>query len=220
VPVKITTELLRSWEACWSDEEIISRLGGRESVTPTEVATDEVIKLDDRLWVMCNCLGHLDPTVARLFAIESAELVAHLAGDEEDQVQYLGIMNKMRKIQLEMAPDDRPGARNAIWTIASIAGRDAGKKVEAWDAVRDAVWHAAKDTAKNTAWVAAWEATRSAARAASQAEIGEANDRGGPGQLTASRNTTWSELSEDHARVTAWYAEVRKAIARALKWLR
>ena len=159
MPVKITPALLRSWTACWSDEEIEIRFRKRKSVSITKVAADEVIKLDDRLWVMCRYLAHLDPTAARLFAIESAGLVAHLAGGEGDKARYFGLMNEMRQIQLEMAAEDRAGAFAAVWAVARDAARD-----EAWSSAKCAAWSALQGASRPQEWSAVWSAVDSTAR--------------------------------------------------------
>jgi len=123
--VKITAPLLRTWGACWTDEKIKTALAGRESVTPAEVAAAEYVSLDDRLWVLCRCLWHLDKKAERFFAIESASLVSHLAGDEDDQGIYLGLLNDLAQIENEVTPEGRDAARAA-----------------ARDAARDAAWAA------------------------------------------------------------------------------
>ncbi len=154
--MQITAKLLRSWDACWSDDDIATHLGTRKSFTPAEVAGDETIALADRLWVLCRCLGHLDETAARLYAIESAELVARLAGDEQEQEQYLGIMNELRQIQLEMPAENRADAWNATWDAA-------------WDAAWEAAWNATLDAARDAASAASSAAASAASRAASRA---------------------------------------------------
>src|SRR5262245_63739705 len=145
----ITPMLLREWNACWDDDRILDKAGGRAEVTPRDIANDDSISLDDRLWVLCRCLWYLDESAARGFAIESALLVAHLAGDEDDQAQYLGLMNRLLEIgdlpEPEMAP-----ARAAAWDAAWDAARAA-----AWDAAREAARDAASAAASDAAWARA-----------------------------------------------------------------
>lgn len=144
--VMITAELLRDWGACWPDSQIRERMGTRESVTPRDVAADESISLDDRLWVLCRSIWYLDEHAARMFAVESASLVVHLAGDEDDQAQYRGILNWLCEIE-DLPEDKRDVARVATW-------------VAAWDAARDAAWAAARAAAWTAARAAAWTAAR------------------------------------------------------------
>src|SRR5688572_19667708 len=123
----ITAQLLRSWGACWSDEQLALKFGSRTTVTPREVAADKTISLDDRLWVICKTLWYLDERSARYFAIETALTVAHLAGDEDDQAQFLGLMNEL------MCIEDLPvEQRDAAWDAAWDAARDAARAA-AWD---------------------------------------------------------------------------------------
>lgn len=112
----ITAKLLREWGACWDDQRIAAPLGDRKEVTPRDIADDNSISLDERLWVLGRTLWYLDENAARGFAIESASLVAHLAGDEDDQALYLGLLNEM--LQIEDLPE---GQRAAAW----YAARDA-----------------------------------------------------------------------------------------------
>lgn len=128
--MKITPELLHSWGIA------AHPLG--EGATPAQVAADESISLDDRLWVMANCLWHLDPTAARLFALECAESVAHLAGDEDDQAQFLGLCAEMREMAIAGVPDNDPR-----WAATRYATRYA-----TWDATRYATWDAARSAAR------------------------------------------------------------------------
>jgi hypothetical protein len=156
-PTKITAKLLRSWEACWSDEQIKTKLAGRKSVTAREIAADESVSLDDRLWVLCQLLAHLDESAAHLYAIESASLVAHLAGDEDDQAQYLSLLNSLHEIE-DLPVEQRGAARDAARGAAWDAARDAAR-----DAAGDAAWGAAWDAARGAAWDAALGAARGAA---------------------------------------------------------
>ena len=135
--MNITPALLRTWGACWTDNEIAAVFAGREHVTPREAASAESVSLDDRLWVVTKALWHVSERAARLYAIESTELVAHLAGDEDDQALFLGLMNEMRQIEFEISDH---AARDAARCTARRAARGA-----AWDAARDAAWDAAWD---------------------------------------------------------------------------
>jgi len=158
----ITKKLLKEWGACWSDEQIDTYLKSakRKSVSPRHVAQDTTISLDDRLWVLCKTLAHLSEPCARYFAIECAQTVAHLAGDEGDQAQYLGLLNQLCEIE-DLPEQDRDAARAAAWAAAWDAARAAALDV-AWAAARAA----ALDVAWDAAWAAAWAAARAAAWAA------------------------------------------------------
>ena len=129
----ITKNLLREWNACWRDDRIDAYLAGREGVSPREVAADEMISLNDRLWVIGKSLWYLDGSAARGFAIETALTVAHLAGDEYDQARFHGLINDMLQIE-----DQPPETRNAACAAACAAARAA-----AWADARAAAWDAA-----------------------------------------------------------------------------
>jgi hypothetical protein len=116
----ITAKLLREWSACWSDERIAAQLAGRAEVSPREVAADKSISLDDRMWVLCKALWYLDGSAARGFAIESAALVTHLAGDEDDQAQHAALLNRLLEIE-DLPADQRDAARAAAWAAARDA---------------------------------------------------------------------------------------------------
>jgi hypothetical protein len=156
----ITAQLLRSWSACWSDEQIRTRLGNRTEVTPREVAADTSISVDDRLWVICKALWYLDEAAARYFAIETALSVAHLAGDEDDQAQFLGLMNDLMCAQ-DLPANQRAAAWAAARATAWAAARDA-----AWDTAWDTAWAAARATAWDAARATAWDTARATAWAA------------------------------------------------------
>ena len=122
----VTANLLRSWSACWSDERIAAhRLAS--GATPRQIAADESISIDDRLWVVTRCLWHLDESAARYYAIERARTVTHLAGDEDDQAQHAAILNELARIESEVPADQRAAARDAAWATALDAARDAAR---------------------------------------------------------------------------------------------
>ena len=165
----ISAKLLRSWNACYTDERIASTLARYKRATPASVAADESLSLDDRMWCIAKCLWHLDEGAARLFAIECAETVAHLAGDEDGQAQYRGLLNDMRQIQTDVPEEDRDAAWAAAWAVAGAVAGDAAWAV-ARAVVGDAAWAAARAAAwavaRAAAWDAAWAAARDAAWAA------------------------------------------------------
>ena len=135
--VIVTAKLLRSWDACWDDAHIAAhRLAS--GATPRQIAADESISLDDRLWVVTRCLWHLDESAARYYAIERARTVTHLAGDEEDQAQHAAILDELARIESEVPADQRAAARAAARDAARAAPRDAARA-----AARDAAWDAA-----------------------------------------------------------------------------
>lgn len=192
----ITKKLLSDWRACWDDASIAGKLAGRESVTPREVAQDTSISADDRLWVLCRTLWYLDESAARGFAIDTALTVAHLAGDEDDQAQFHGLMNELLVIE-DMPIEQRDAARDATRdaaAAAAAAARDAAAAAAwyaAWDSARDSArdsaWYAARDATSDAAWGAAWYAVRYAA----------------------------SDAAWDAARDSA----IEASIARAIEWL-
>jgi hypothetical protein len=135
--VIVTAKLLRSWDACWNDARIAAhRLAS--GATPRQIAADESISLDDRLWVVTRCLWHLDESAARYYAIERARTVTHLAGDEDDQAQHAAILNELARIVSEVSADQRYAARAAARAAARDTARDA-----AWAAARAAARAAA-----------------------------------------------------------------------------
>lgn len=152
----ITPKLLREWDACWNDDRIATYFAGRDALTPRAIANDDSISLDDRLWVLCRTMWYLDESAERMFAIESASLVAHLAGDEDDQAIYAGLLNDLIQIEEEITD---PGAWAAAWYAAGSA---------AWSAAWYAAWYAAWSAAGSAAWAAAWYAAWYTARAAAQ----------------------------------------------------
>jgi hypothetical protein len=175
----ITPALLREWGACHDDKAIALLARGRMSATPREIATDDNIDLDDRLWVICRALWYRDEDAARKYAIDSAALVSHLAGRPEDCAEHARLVEDLRRIFAIPAGDRRSdelqrwtaawdaawtAARNAAWTAAWTA---------AWNAPRDAAWTAAR----NAAWTAARAAAWAAAADAWAAELRKAIDR-------------------------------------------
>ena len=149
--VIVTAKLLRSWGAYWDDDRIAAhRLAS--GATPRQIAADESISLDDRLWVVTRCLWHLDESAARYYAIERARTVTHLAGDEDDQAQHAAILDELARIESEVPADQRAAARAA----ARDAARDAAWAA-AWDAARDAAWAAARAAAIRESIAAALE---------------------------------------------------------------
>ena len=148
----VTAKLLRSWDASWDDAHIAAhRLSS--GATPRQIAADESISLDDRLWVVTLCLWHLDESAARYYAIERARTVTHLAGDEDNQAQHAAILDELARIESEVPADQRAAAR--------AAARDA-----AWDAAWDAALATARAAARDAARDAAWDAVRESIAAA------------------------------------------------------
>jgi hypothetical protein len=147
----VTAKLLRSWGACWDDRRIAEHALAA-GASPRQIAADESISLDDRLWVLTRCIWHLDESAARYYAIERARTVTHLAGDEDDQAQYEAILSELCRIEHDVPIDQRDAARAAARAAAWATARDAA---------RDAAWAADRD--------AAWAADRAAARAAARA---------------------------------------------------
>jgi hypothetical protein len=137
----VTAKLLRSWGACWDDRRIAEHALAA-GASPRQIAADESISLDDRLWVLTRCIWHLDESEARYYAIDRARSITHLAGDEDDQAQYEAILSELCRIEHDVPIDQRAAAR---------------------DADRDAARDAARAAARAAAWAAAWAAARDAA---------------------------------------------------------
>lgn len=134
----ITAKLLRSWDACYTDERIAEVLARYKRATPAAIAADTSLPVDDRLWCLIKALWHLDESAARLFAVECAETVAHLAGDEDDIAQFHGLLNDMRQIEIELPPEQRDAAWAAAWDTAWAAWDAAWAVWAVWDASWDA----------------------------------------------------------------------------------
>jgi hypothetical protein len=205
----ITEQLLREWNACYSDEKLKVAFDKRAEITPREVATDKTITADDRMWVLAKCLCYLDERAARLFAIETAMSVCHLAGDDDDQAVFAGLLNEL--IIIEELPDaswdvawyatraaTRDAARDAAWAAAWSATRDATRDATydaAWSATRDAAWAVACGAARVVTRVVAWDAAWDAAWAATY------------------------DAAQDATRRVARDAALEKTIDRAIEWL-
>src|SRR5262245_45083775 len=86
----ITAALLRSWGACWTDDEIANFAAGCTSMSPREIATHRDITIEDRLWVLCHALEHRNPG--------AAARVSHLAGGERDQAEHARLVADLRRI--------------------------------------------------------------------------------------------------------------------------
>jgi len=233
----VTAKLLRSWGACWDDRRIAEHALAA-GASPRQIAADESISLDDRLWVLTRCIWHLDESEARYYAIDRARSITHLAGDEDDQAQYEAILSELCRIESEVPKDQRAAARDAAWAAARDAAWDAAR-VAARDAARDAARAAARDAARDAAWDAAWDAARDATRAAAWAAAwvaarDAARDAARAAARDAARAAAWDAAWDaaraaawDAARAAAWAAArdaardaaLRESIAAALEWL-
>lgn len=94
----VTKKLLRDWNACWTDDRIAEHFGDRASLTPREIAADESILDNDRLWVMCQTLSYRNYNAAQSFAIDCVASVAHLAGRQEGQDTYARLLDEFQTI--------------------------------------------------------------------------------------------------------------------------
>ena len=151
----ITPSLLRSWSPCsdWTDDRITAHLACRPSMTPREIAADDSISLDDRLWVVCRALWYRDESAARKYAIDSAALVSHLAGRPEDCAEHARLVEDLRRIFAIPIGDRRSGELQR-WDAAMADARAAARadaRADAWAAAWDAAWAAGRDAA----WAAA-----------------------------------------------------------------
>ena len=114
----ITEKLLHNWEACWTATRITTYFGKRKSFTPRKIAADKTISPSDRLWVLSKCIEHLDPAAARLFAIECAASVTHLAGDEYNQAQHAGLLAWL--IEITEMPESEQSAVMEGFIVAAL----------------------------------------------------------------------------------------------------
>lgn len=73
----ITTYKLKDWGACWPDVRIALYANGREWITHLDLATDESIPAQDRIWVLCHVLAEVDLNCIRKFAAWCAKCASH-----------------------------------------------------------------------------------------------------------------------------------------------
>lgn len=157
--MKITRELLREWEACYSDERIVA-LVPESGLTPLQV-TALSIPIGDILWVLLR-EEVIPARELRLLACNWARLALELVPESERDPRSLAAVETAERFARgEASEAELDSARAAAWD----ATRDAR------DATRDAR-DAASAAASAAAWAAAWyawAATWAAARAAAKA---------------------------------------------------
>jgi len=209
----ITPQLLREWNACWDDRHITSHFAGRTGLTPREVAEDESVSLDDRMWVLCRALWYRSESADRTFAIDSAELVSYLAGRPEDCAEHARLVEDLRRIYA--LPAEERSVELAIWSAAWDAARAAAWNA-AWAAARDAAWDAAWAAAWDVAGAAAGAVARAVARAvAMDAAMDAARDAAKNAAMDAARAAAWA-VAMAVAMDAAMDAALHKAIYRAI----
>jgi hypothetical protein len=208
----ITPELLRSW----GNERIVGAFGA-SALSPREMAARSDIDLDERMWVLGRVLVHLDERAARLFAIETALTVAHLAGDEDDEAIFRGLMN-----DLLCAEDLDPAARDAARDAARATANDMLWKSDEMAAA--AAWNAAYDAAR-ASWIAASSTALVAARTAAEAARLDAKTERSIDHALGKIGDVWRAAraavgaAEEIAERTARNAALERSIACTLEWL-
>lgn len=60
--LSVISDDLRTWGACYSDDEITRYFAGAESLTPRQIAEQDIPQ-DDKVWVLVRCLRTADCAV-------------------------------------------------------------------------------------------------------------------------------------------------------------
>ena len=158
----VTVDDVMGWEPCWDRDEVEDAAGGREALTPLEIA-DLKIQAHERLWVL------LRPEIierkrlhelACVFA-ECVLLRERGMGQEPDTRSWAAIETKRRWLRGE-ATDEQLAAAQAAASDAAEATDEqlAAALAAAWAAARDA--RDAAEAAARAAWAAAWAASDAA----------------------------------------------------------
>lgn len=99
----ITAELLLTWNACWTAEEIHKFAGSQgvdplSGLSPRDVTRADAIHVGDRAWVLCCALEYRRPTAAHALAVGDAGRVSHLAGDGHHQADHGRLLEDLQRI--------------------------------------------------------------------------------------------------------------------------
>jgi len=157
--MKITRIMLRSWNACYSDEEI-STLVPESGLTPLEVAELNILVVD-RLWVLLR-KEIISTMELRLLACDWAEEACRMSGWSDER--SLAAIAVARRFAVGEATEDELSAAAREARAASWAA--VGASEFAATAAVDAAALVAEEAAWKAAWSAAWSAARSAWEAA------------------------------------------------------
>ena len=190
-PVKITTDLMLSWDPCYGQEE--SRKKWLQAfpsgaATPLEVAKTRKLPAGDRLWVLLR-EGVLPDALLREFAADCADHALELHGGgltDEQLADCYGAagLAALEAAGAEISQEDRVVACDAAWAAAGAAAgaaawdaAGAAARAAAWDAARAAAWAAARAAAGAATRASGWAAARSEVRAAARAAARAAESR-------------------------------------------
>lgn len=193
-------------------DKLLSKQGSR---SPRELAADEHIPIDHRLWIICRALAHRNETNARIFAIHNASLVTPFAGRLEDQAEHAILVGDLRLI-FSHTPQARANKlvswRQKFESVRGVAvGIARTSHVEtAWEAVRagsrEEAWDAANATARYAAWIGDWGTGRVKALTRALEAMGE-DANGWDKQMSYLQNTLSSS-----GKVSVRLSELRQDI--------
>jgi hypothetical protein len=171
--IQITRELLREWQACYSDEELDATVPA-SGLTPLQILELD-IPADDRLWVVLR-EAVIPARALRLLACKWAREALAVAGNPDPRsVDAVDCAERLARG--EATTEEWAAARDAARDAARAAARAAAWAAAsdaAWAAGSDAAWAAASDAARAAARDAARDAARAAARAAAWAAASDA----------------------------------------------
>jgi hypothetical protein len=153
--MQITRELLRQWNACWTDDAIADVVPV-DGLTPAELVNLPSVSAEDKLWVVLR--EEIIPAqVLREFACDVAEEALNALEERGNRVdpRSKNAIAVSRKYA-------RGGATQEQLSAARNAARNAACDA-ACDAVCSAAYRAACDAARNAAYSAAYRAAYRAA---------------------------------------------------------
>jgi len=153
--MKITRELLRQWDDCYTDEKI-AKLVPVAGLDPVQVADMEAVPVDDRIWVLLRrkVLGDSLPSVVAKIVERAIRRVLGNSGVPEWEIWALAWLAGERGRDLAMVAADA-ATRDSAWA-AWAAARAAARAADG------SFWGAASDcsfVARATVMAAAWAAT-------------------------------------------------------------